>query len=124
MDLIPKDDFLKKKNDEEIVRKTAGQVIKDFSLFGLDIDFPVNIHMAYDELFDQLTLVIEKLLRNNQSRLYSLLYAIDISEKSINKGAREMGDLPLQETITHLILERELKKVLTREHFRNANPSE
>lgn len=121
MSLIPKEDFLKSKKDEEIVRKTAEQVVKDFSLYGLSIDFPVNLQMAYEELFEQLTVIVEGLLQENPTRLYSLLYSIDISEKVISKGLLEMEELPAHDAITHLILERELKKVLTREYFKKLN---
>ena len=73
--------------------------------------------MAYDELFDQLTETVKALLDENAQKLFSLLYTIDISESSVQKGLREMKDLPVNDALTHLILERELKKVLTREYF-------
>ena len=117
MELIPRKELLKRQRDRDIVHKTALQVIKDFSQFGYDIQFPEDLHMAYDELFDQLTVTVKILLDENAQKLFSLLYTIDISESSVRKGLREMSELPVNDALTHLILERELKKVLTREFF-------
>jgi len=122
MELISKQDMLKNQRDKEIVHKTALQVIKDFSAFGFDISFPDDLTMAYDDLFDQLTLAVKDLLDQNASKLFSLLYTIDISEAAVSKGLKEMETLPAHDAITHLILERELKKVLTREYFKHRNP--
>lgn len=119
MDKLPqkKEDFVRYHKDREIVRKTALQVAKDFATFGFDITFPDNLLMAYDELFDQLAPVIRDLIEIQSGKLYALLYTIDLSEAAIRKGTAEMGDMDLSDAVTHLILERELKKVLTREYF-------
>jgi hypothetical protein len=114
---LKKEDLSKYYDDKEIVRKTALQVLKDFSSFGFSIDFPGDLRIAYNELFDQLTPVIAEMINSNISKLYALLYCIDLNEASIAKGVMEMKDLSLNDVITHLILERELKKVLTREFF-------
>jgi hypothetical protein len=121
MELIPKKDLIRRQKDKDIVHKTALQVIKDFSQFGYDIQFPEDLYMAYNELFDQLTETVKMLLNENAQKLFSLLYTIDISESSVQRGLREMKDLPVHDALTHLILERELKKVLTREYFSKGN---
>jgi len=59
------------------------------------------------------------MLHDNLSGLYSVLYSIDINENAIEKGIYEMNNLPVHDVITHLILERELKKVITRDYFSN-----
>ena len=115
--LINKTELEQYKRDKEIVRKTGVQVKKDFAQFGFDIDLPENLNLAYNTLFDQLSPLIQVMLDENISRLYSLLYCIDLNETVINKGIAEMNNLPVHDAITHLILERELKKVITREYF-------
>lgn len=115
---ICKEDLLKYSSDADIVRKTALQVIKDFSQFGFEVVFPENMNIAYEELFDQLLPKIKDLLGSDTSRLYSLLYYIDLNENNIKHGLKAMTDNPLEEVITHLLLERELKKVITREYFK------
>jgi hypothetical protein len=114
---VRKEDLAKYRNDAEIVHKTALQIIKDFAQFGFDISFPSNLNMAYMELFEQLSPVVKELLDSNVTKFFSLLYCIDLNEKSIKTGMDEMDDTPLNEVVTHLILERELKKVITRDYF-------
>jgi hypothetical protein len=114
---LKKEDLQKYHDDKETVRKTALQIIKDFASFGFTIEFPGDLRMAYNDLFDQLSPMIADMINSNISKLYSLLYCIDLNEKGIKKGIAEMKDLELHDVITHLILERELKKVLTREYF-------
>jgi hypothetical protein len=106
------------RNDEKIVRETAQQVIKDFALFGITIEFPPDIHWAYYQLFDQLNEHVHRLLGTNNKLLLSLLYQIDVSEKRIQKSAMDNAEKQLSEIVTDLILERELKKVLTRNYFK------
>lgn len=106
-------------NKAEIIEKTAMQTIKDFALFGIQIDFPENLTYAYKELYEQLNKQIEEMLALNSSKLLSLLYQIDIPEKKIRLEAKENSQRDLSEVITELILERELKKVLTRIYFSN-----
>jgi len=47
-----------------------------------------------------------------------LLYQIDLSEKELSKTDSEIQFASITELITHKILERELKKVLIREYFK------
>ena len=115
--LAKKGDIEKYKNNSEIVRKTILQIRKDFAQFGFEIELPENIHLAYNTLFDQLSPLIEKLLNESISKLYSILYCIDLNEIAIQEGISEMSSLKVHDAITHLILERELKKVITREYF-------
>ncbi len=97
----------KYRHDLEVIRNTALQVAKDFAMFGFDISLPVNELHAYEDLMAQLTPVIEMQMHKNPEQLNRLLYRIDVSEKqsAVATNAREL---------THLILERELMKVITR----------
>jgi len=117
--LIPinENSIKKSRNDREIVRKTALQVIRDFNRFGIEIKFPGDLRMAYDELYAQLSPIIQELLNTNLSTVYSILYTVDLNEYKIKKGVAEMPDLELHEVISHLLLDRELRKVLTRDFF-------
>jgi hypothetical protein len=97
---------------------TAEQVRKDFAMFGMEVQFSGNINFAYQELFDQLMLYIDKLLSEDSGKLMSLLYQIDLSEKELSKKDPNMQFETIPEIITHKILERELKKVLLRTYFK------
>lgn len=115
--LIPKQEIEKSKLNEQIIRETARQVVKDFATFGMDIAFPDDLNYAYDQLFEQLKVIIFDLMQVNPSRLSALLYQIDVDEKKIRGNAPEM--FSEHEWISDLILEREFLKVLTRHYFKS-----
>jgi len=108
------DQFL---NKEDIILDTIQQIIKDFGMFGLEITFSGNIHQAYHELHDQLTNQVDLLINRDAGRLYSILYQVDISNKALEKTHKEIPEFNIVEVIAHQIIERELKKVLTRRYF-------
>jgi hypothetical protein len=105
-------------DNESIIDQAAKQVIKDFALFGIQIEFPEDLKFAYQELYPQLESQIQLLLDSNSTKLLSLLYQIDIPEKTIQIKASTQPDRLLADVVTELILERELKKVLTRLYFK------
>lgn len=118
---ITQEELDKSKHNEEVVRLVALQVIKDFEQFGISVDFPDNLNLAYDKLFRQLEHHIYNLITNNLQRLYALLYRIDISDQMIHKRQQIRYDQALPQILTDLVLERELKKVLFRLYFKNQN---
>ncbi len=106
------------KKEEKFVLLTAEQVRKDFAMFGMDIQFSGNMNFAYEELFEQLGVYIDKLLNSDSEKLMSLLYQIDLSEKELSENDLNIQFETIPEIITHKILERELKKVLIRTYFK------
>jgi hypothetical protein len=117
MNLIPKSEVEKSRLNEQIVKETALQVIKDFAMFGMEIRFPENINLAYDELYEQLTSQIEELMKRDPEKLSSLLYQIDLDEQKVKNPEIEI--FHEHEWMSQLILEREFLKVLTRHYFKN-----
>lgn len=109
----------KSKQDQEILRLTVQQIIKDFSSFGLSVEFPPDLNLVYENLFHQLENHIFALLTNDPQRLYALLYRIDISDSMIRSRRDIRYDQPMAHILTDLILERELKKVLFRLYYQN-----
>lgn len=102
----------------EIIRQTAQQIIKDFAEFGIEIQFSGKPETAYKELFDQLNHHIEIILRGQFHRFFNMLYRIDVSEKEIYKNEARFPDKNKSEIISDLIIHRDLKKVLTRNYFK------
>lgn len=107
------------KTEAAIIRETLAQVEKDFSMFGLDTGFSGSTNLAYQEMFIQLSAHIRRLLENDLSRLYSLLYQIDLGEQSVIDAQILHPDWSLADVITELVIHRELKKVLLRKYFKN-----
>jgi hypothetical protein len=107
------------KHRTEVIRQTVAQVIKDFAMFGMDIEFTGNTEMAYNELFIQLSQHIGRLIETDYGKLYALLYQVDLSERKILDSVTDHPEFSHAEVITELVIHRELKKVLLRNYFKN-----
>lgn len=107
------------KNQKDIVAKTALQIIKDFGLFGMKIKLDEGIEWNYDELFNQLKPIIDRLMQQDYPRLLSVLYQIDLSPSAINKARSEQPDIDESELIPALIIYREFKKVVFRMYYKS-----
>ena len=103
---------------EDIVRETAEQIIKDFSMFGIEITFSGNTENAYHELHEQLINQISLSLERDYSRLMAALYQVDISELDIAKAEIELPHYNQMEVLAHQVIFRDLKKVLFRRYYK------
>ena len=102
----------------DLIKATAAQIQKDFALFDQEITFSGDFDSAYVELDHQIIRIVDRFLEINSSNFFALLYAIDIDEnelKSVLFG--EEFENPAAE-ISRMIIERELKKVIIRNHFK------
>jgi hypothetical protein len=121
-------------NKENIINETIAQIQKDFGMYNINIQFDGNIETAYEQLMASLAVEITQLLSHDKSKLQSILYRIDLSEKVIKKALQHTlanNNQTLisnsntnnfknqQKIISHEIIVRELKKVLTRNYFKN-----
>ncbi|MFM7022034.1 MAG: hypothetical protein ACKOXB_03585 [Flavobacteriales bacterium] len=100
----------------DLIDKTAAQVQKDFQLFNLDIHFSGNPETAYQELFQEIHRHIAYLWEKNQQSLWNILYRIDLDEEKALKTLH-LDDYPTKK-LSDLILQRELKKVVIREFYK------
>lgn len=107
------------KAEEMVIRQTVAQVKKDFGMFGLDIDFPIDFRMVYEDLYKHVVYHIDGLLSANLQKLGALLYQVDIGEKEIIEAWQEHPGFSKAEVITELLIYRELKKVLFRNYYKN-----
>ncbi len=107
----------KYRNDLEIIRLTAEQVIKDFEIFGQEIKFSGNELTAYEELKNQLAPLLLKLYQNNSSTFQSLLYRVDISEKKFRELLEQSTTGNFSAQLAEAVIQREFQKVLTRKFF-------
>lgn len=103
---------------EDMIRKTADQIIKDFAEFGFDIHFSGNVENFYQELYGQMKQHLLTILSEHYTRLLGFLYRIDITEEQVSKYQTEMDDAPYEDALTELIIHRELKKVMIREYLK------
>ncbi len=108
---------------EDLIRKTAAQIIKDFAEFGLEVTFSGSLENFYDELFGQMKTHINAILSEHYTRFLSFLYRIDVTENQVAQYQQEMIDASYEDALTELIIHRELKKVMIREYFKAQNTS-
>lgn len=108
----------KYRHDLEIIRETAAQLIRDFSIHKLEVVFSGNELTAYDELLLQVEPLITEMYKNNRAGFQMLLYQIDISEQSYKKllSTSSIDNFPTK--LSELIIQREFQKVLTRKFFK------
>jgi len=105
--------------DLALIRETAERITKDFDLFGFVINFSGKEDTAYQELNDQLVPVFNNLLKSNRQKLMRMLYIIDISEEKLTSTIKKHPNVKMETIISHLVIERELQKVITRRYFKS-----
>jgi hypothetical protein len=122
--ILSREELAKASKRESIIAETARQIIKDFGEFNLSINFSGQTEGFYEELFEQMLGYVEQIMAESGNRLETLLYRIDISPKEVALYENQMPMAKPAEVITELIIHRELKKVLTRDYFRNIENSQ
>lgn len=106
---------------EDLIRETAGQIIKDFAGFDLDISFSGYVQDFYQELFSQMEKHVEDLLTRDAAKFFNLLYRIDVAPEEIDRYQKEFPGQSFSSVITELIIHRELKKIMIRDYFRRSD---
>ena len=106
------------KTEHEVIRLAIAQIQKDFGMFGIEVDFPGNMELVYNDLFRELDFHISGLLSRNVQKLSALLYQIDLNEKTILTAWEAHPEFTHAQVITELIIYRELKKVLFRSYYK------
>jgi hypothetical protein len=107
------------KAKEEVISQTVQQIIKDFAMFGMDVEFPMDMEMVYANIFRQLEGHIAELLSRNVQKLMALLYQIDIPEKNIIDSWESHPEYTHAQVITELVIYRELRKVIFRNYYKH-----
>ncbi|MGB0402803.1 MAG: hypothetical protein ACPGEG_01820 [Salibacteraceae bacterium] len=104
------------KNRLDIIEKVVTQLEKD-----LDLNFAIKLSndpdLAYNELFTQTLPIIKNLANEPLFSFRQLMYRIDVSENKIAEAFNSESNKSEFEIYTHLIIERELQKVVTRLFF-------
>jgi len=103
---------------EDLIRKTAAQIIKDFAEFGFEIHFSGDVYGFYDELFGQMKGHVVQIMGEHYSQFLNFLYRIDVTEEQVIVYQREMNGVGYEDALTELIIHREMKKVMIREYFK------
>ncbi|HEX8459813.1 MAG TPA: hypothetical protein VF623_00220 [Segetibacter sp.] len=78
-------------------------------------------HSSFDELFKALTVRLNTLITSDFSRLISILYRLDISEKKLQAALRQPASKTAGEIIAGMIVERQAQKIEARKRFKSNN---
>jgi hypothetical protein len=117
MDLFKSDTGIVYLEDQHYLSKVYAQIIRDFEMTGIDVEWNVASPESYTELFEALYYHINRLVLSGDSHFKNLLYRIDVSEKRIHQRMITLDESKLDIVLTKMIIERCLQKVLTREKF-------
>ena len=101
------------KTRKEVLEKLISQINKDLDL-QVDIEWGVQGNNLYQAILDKVAPVIEKLIRQGNGGVEQLLYKIDVSEMKVKEAIDSAAETDPAIIFTHLILERELQKVVFR----------
>ena len=108
-DLIPE----KYRDDEEIIRLTVEQLIKDLGSLSQEFLFSGQKTTMFEELTFQVAEVLGKIRKSNPALLRVLLYRVDLKENEVS-GSTDPNSLKI---LAEKIIQREFQKVLTRRFF-------
>lgn len=117
-------DFAPYKLQADIIQQTIHQIIKDFSMFGMEVYFTGNVALVYEEVNRQLSGFVETLMIHDFNKLLALLYQIDLNDETIIMAENEHQDLTRHELIAELIVFQELRKVVYRNYYKNQKDME
>ena len=103
-------------DNQEILSLLILQLVKDFE--SSSISLKLQAHASSTLIKDQVYEALLKDVRSSKSKIHQLLYRIDVSESSIGK-IRDQNDLNnFIKSLTDIVIERELKKVIIRKIYR------
>ncbi len=109
-------------NRLDLIKATAEQIIKDFDMFGLEIQFSGNPYNAYEELFKQIEPHISQLIHFNRQKFMGILYRIDLSDEQLKKAVENNSSESFSAIVGDLIIKRELQKVVIRNRYKKISP--
>jgi hypothetical protein len=61
---------------------------------------------------------LNELISKDRQKLMRILYKVDIGEQKLEKMRLKYPGAGLSEIIAHLVIEREMQKVITRKYFK------
>lgn len=105
-------------NHRPIIAATAGQLSKDFGTFGVRL-YTDSIPETWEELFNGLRPEVARLAREEEKKLVQVFYRIDLSERLLRDCLSKQAFETATDEITALLIQRELKKVVYRMHYRS-----
>lgn len=99
-----------------LIQQTAKEVISDFALEAQEAP------QTEEELLDMVSNVVAYLIEKRLEYLMQVLYRLDVCENIMRQAFAPDNSEPVNVSLAKAIIERQKKKVLTREEYRPAEP--
>lgn len=104
------------KADQLMLEALLRQVNKDFNGIESEV-FEVGAQLNWDNMMERLEPIVDRLINLDSERFFRLLYTIDIDEQKVKQILFGSHQERTSWSLSLLILERELLKVVTKKHF-------
>jgi len=104
------------KSDQSMLDALLRQVNKDFRGIESQV-FETDFDLDWNAMMERLEPIIDRLINLDSERFFRLLYTIDIDERKVKQILFGSHEERTSWSLSVLILERELLKVVTKKHF-------
>lgn len=101
------------KNRKDIIEKVVSQINKDLNL-DITLEFTDSKTSYYEELLAEIKPKLSRIIYEGRGQLEQVLYKIDVPERKVKNALDSSVETDPAVIFSHLILERELQKVVFR----------
>lgn len=108
-------------NNRRIIDATMRQLEKDFSLDEDSVQLKDYQGNLFEQLFEVVYPIINKLITNNYQQFLNTLYRIDVNELRLKQEMAKVDANQYSEVVTRLVLQKELQKVIIRNIYSTRN---
>ncbi len=108
-------------NNRRIIDATMRQLEKDFSLDEDSVQLKDYQGNLFEQLFEVVYPIINKLITNNYQQFLNTLYRIDVNELRLKQEMAKVDANQYSEVVTRLVLQKELQKVIIRNIYSTKN---
>lgn len=105
------------KGEVDWVLETSEQLIKDFNMLNIPLQFHPLAQEPYSKLFSESKRLIKDLYENDFHSFLNLLYRVDLNEAKLHELANDHSPTQIYDQIAELILKREFMKVVYRHRY-------
>ncbi|MBK6833783.1 MAG: hypothetical protein IPG89_05695 [Bacteroidetes bacterium] len=108
-------------NNRRIIDATMRQLEKDFSLDEDSVQLKDYQGNLFEQLFEVVYPIINKLITSNYQQFLNTLYRIDVNEFKLKQEMAKVDANQYSEVVTRLVLLKELQKVIIRNIYSTKN---
>ena len=108
-------------NNQQVIDQLLRQLEKDLELEYNSLSCQFDNGNLFEKIHALILPVVEKNIQQNYGNFMNTLYRIDVSEEKMNHALQNKTSSDYASIITELILQKEMKKIITRLVYANRN---